>query len=178
MACTSLTALPRTCGTEGTMGGLLTKAYFISYADIDTSAGTGYTTATSGIVSGITLDTSKKFVEVGLLKNTAGVTDKLTKDVTKGIAYFTQDFTLVLSGLSTANRDFLMSVINQPVAIILQARSGNYYVIGLNGLLELSSADGGTGVSEGDLNGYTLQFAGLDTEPIKLLDGSIVSTLI
>jgi hypothetical protein len=178
MACTSLTALPRACGAEGTMGGLLSKAYFLAYQDIDTSAGAGYTLASNGIVSAIATDSGKTFVEVGLLKNTAGVTDTLTKDVTKGLAYFTQNFTLVLSGMSTDNRTFINSVLNQPVVIIMQSRSGNYYAIGLNGLLELSSAEGGTGVAEGDLNGYTLQFSGFDIEPVRLVDSSIIAGLL
>jgi len=178
MSCPSLTALAKSCGATGVMGGLLSKAYFLAYNDLDTSAGAGFTTSAGDVVNAVTLKATKKFVEVGLLKNTAGLTEKASIDSTKGLFWFSQDFTLVLSGMTSENRAFLKSVMNQGIVIMFQARSGNHYVVGLNGLLELSAAEGGTGTQESDLNGYTLTFSGIDTEPARLVDSTIVAGLI
>ncbi|RZK04520.1 MAG: hypothetical protein EOO46_16495 [Flavobacterium sp.] len=144
----------------------------------DSTTGDVYTTATGGTVNAIQMDSGKKFVEIGLLKNTSGLNEALTKDSTKGISFFTQTFTLVLGDVTIENKAFVESVMNQPVAVIIKTRTGKYFAAGLNGLFELASAEGGTGVAETDLIGYTLTFSGLSTGTMKLVDPSIVAGLI
>lgn len=175
MACTSLVALPRACGSEGVVGGL-EKLYMISH--IDLSGTTTYTTSSGGVVNNISLDAGKKYVEIGLLKSTAGVKETMTKNAQNGTLYFTQSLTLVLGNLTLENKAFVESVMNQPVSVLIKSRTGNYYVAGLNGQFELESLEGGTGTAEGDLVGYTLTFSGVDTKLVPQVDASIVSTLI
>ena len=177
--CTSLTALTRECGTEGIMGGIL-KMYIMAYADFKSigAAGSPIYTETTGTVSALGIVTAKKFVEIGLLKSTAGIVETLTKNAQNGTAFYTQDFSLVLSNVSAENRAFVKSVLNQPVSIIVKGRNNKDYIIGLNGLLELDSLSGGTGVAEGDLNGYTLGFKGLDSDLVKFIDPALYATIL
>jgi len=181
MACTSLVALARECGASGIAGGL-NNLYMIGFADtaVPESATDNniYTLSAGGIVSAIGLATGKTFVEIGLLKSTAGLTETLTKDTTKGSAYFTQELVMVLSDLSTDNQTFVQSVLNQPVVIVLKTRTNKYYAAGLNGQLELSALTGGTGTAEGDLMGYNLTFSGIDTILIPQVDSTIIDTLL
>jgi hypothetical protein len=182
MACTSLSALPLTCGSEGTMGGISPELYVIAYNDLvmpeGGTVGQVYTRATNQMINAIGLAASKTFVKVGVLKNTAGLNESFVGDQTKALYYFNQTFTLVLGGLTIENRAFLKSVMNQPIAFIIKARSGNFYAAGLNGLFQLSAAEGGTGVAEADLNGYTLTFTGIDTAPLSLVDPLIIPDIV
>lgn len=179
MACNSLIALPRSCA-EGVLGGL-EKAYLIAFKDLEPiSSGTTsvYSATTEGVVSQVGVASGKSFVEVGLLKNTAGLTEKLTKDPTKGVSFMTQTFTLVLSDLSIENQTFVKSVKDQPVAAMIKSRTGKYFIIGLNGQMEVTAIDGGTGVAEADLIGYTLTFEGNSPSVAMLIDDSLVASLI
>jgi hypothetical protein len=176
MACASLSALPRACGAEGGIGGL-EKLYMIAFSDLSGVTST-YTVSSGGTISAIGIDSGKHFVEVGLLKSTSGIQSALTKDLTKGVAFWTSTLTLVLGGLSIENRAFVESVTNQPVAVIVKSRTGKYFFTGGNSLMELKSADANTGIQEADLNGFTLTFEGVDSNLIRLVDDSIVPSLI
>ena len=180
--CSSLTALPRACGAEGIVAGL-EKAYIVSFNDLAAPSGSVngdvYTVdSETGMVASIGVASGKMFVEVGLLKSTAGLTEKLTKDTKVGSAYLTQTFTLVLADLSADNKSFVENVLNQPVAVIVKSRTNKFYAAGLNGQLELTTLDGGTGAAEGDLMGYTLTFEGIDTKLIPAVDPTIINGLL
>ncbi len=180
MACSSLVALPRVCA-DGVVGGL-EKVYMIAFKDLAPMTGTSssavYSASTSGIVNRIQLSGATKYVQIGLLKSTSGLDEKLTKDNTKGTNYFTQTFKVVLSDLTIENQTFIKSVVAQPVSVILKTRNGRYYVTGLNGLFEVSQVDGSTGTAEADLVGYTVTFEGISNSVTPLMDESILSGLI
>jgi hypothetical protein len=178
MACASLVALPRACGAEGVLGGS-EKLYMIAHKDLVVVSGTTvYTTASNGTVNEIGLASGKTFVEIGLLKSTAGLNLEYTNNPQTGSSYFTNTLTTVLAGMSVENRAFVDSVKNQPVVALLKTRTGKYFVTGLNGQFEVSAITGGTGVAEGDLNGYNLTFSGIDGFQPFLVDESIIDDLI
>ena len=178
MSCTSITALPRACG-QGVVAGL-EKVYMITFQDLAPATGTlnTYTLSTGGIINEIGLDSGKKFVEIGLLKSTAGLNEALTKDNSKGTSFLTQTFKLVLGDMTNENKTWVESVMNQPVAVLIKTRTGKYFASGLNGLFELSALEGGTGTAEADMIGYTLTFTGVDTKLTSQVDSTIVSGLI
>jgi hypothetical protein len=182
MACTSLVALPRACGASGVVAGT-EKLYIISYNDLTPTGSSGnvYTTTTvsgSTLISDINVATGKNYVEIGLLKSTAGLNEEMTKNLQNGITYFTQTLTVVLADITTANQQFVESVIHQPVSVVLKTRTGNYYAAGLNGQLELSKLTGGTGIQEGDLIGYQLEFSGVSKDLIRMVDPTILAGLL
>jgi hypothetical protein len=178
MACNSLSALPRSCA-EGVLGGL-EKVYIVAFKDLKAVSGTTnvYRLDTGGTVSEIGITTGKTYVQIGLLKSTSGLSEKLTKDNTKGTSFFTQTFTVVLSDLTEDNANFIQDVTNQPVSVIYKTRTGKYFVVGLNGQFEVTSVEGGTGTAEADLVGHTLTFEGISTTVAPLLSSSILSGLI
>lgn len=181
MACASLTALLKTCGNTGVIGGL-EKMYAIAFADLEPVSGstTGdvYTVSTGGLVSDIGVKTAKSFVEVGLLKSSSSLAESMTKDPTKAVLYFTQTFSLVLAEMTQENKAWVESVMNQPIVIIVKSRNGKFYVAGLNGLMEASKIDSTTGAAEGDGNSYTLEFTGIDTQLVKQVDPTLIPTLL
>lgn len=181
MACNSLVALPRACGTEGIMAGV-EKLYMIAYTDLAAAsgalAGEVFTKATNGMVNAIGLETGKKFVEIGTLKSAVGLTSALTKNQQNGTAFYTPTLTVALADMSLENEKFVKDVTFQPVAVLVKSRTGKFFVAGLNGQFELSAAESGLGTSESDNYGYSLTFTGLEAGPIAQVDPTVISTLI
>lgn len=179
MACSSLIDLLRSCGAEGVVGGL-EKLYMVAYSDLVPNGTTQltYSAATNGVVNTIFLATGKTFSEVGLLKSTAGVTETLTKNAANGVSFFTQSMTVVLSDLTNENRLWIESVLNQPVAFLIKTKTGKFFVGGLNGQFEVSAIEGGTGIADDSLIGYTLTFAGVSTKLITQVNPTIIASII
>lgn len=181
MACTSLIGLPTVCGSTGIYGGL-EKLYIIAYKDLAPASGDAgtpvYTLSTGGLVSEIGLVDTKKYVEIGLLKSTSGVKETMTKNAQSGTNFMTQEITLVLSDITAENRVFIESVRYQPVSILVKSRTGKWFVTGLNGQLELSALEGGTGTVETDLTGYTLTFQGIDGNLLPQVDDALITDII
>ena len=181
MSCSSLLALARECGADGNVGGL-EKVYMIAFNDLKPVAGSltneVYTISTGGLVSEIGVVTAKEFVEVGLLRSTAGLNSEMTKEASTATRYFTDTFTLVIGGMGTDQATFVNSVLDQPVVVITKSRTGKFFTAGLNGQLELSALTGGTGTAEGDLQGYTLTFTGISTKLPLQVDPTIIAGLL
>lgn len=180
MACSSLVTLLRTCGDAANIAGV-DKIYMIAFKDlVSPTTGTTevYTTAINGIINNIGLASGKTFVEIQTTRSSAGLSQKFTSDLQKGSSFFTDTFSLTLAGLSVENRAFILSILKQPVAVLIKARTGNYFATGLNGQLYAQSIDTGTGTVESDLAGYQIQLSGLSSIPVPLVDATIVSSLI
>jgi hypothetical protein len=181
MPCTSLTELPRECGAEGIIGGV-GKVYMMAYVDskplVTSPTNDIYVLTPAGMVSDLGRDTGKMFVEIGTLPATSGLNEELTKNKQNGSAFFTQTLNLVLSQITTANRTFVANTLNQPVLVLVRTRNGNYYMGGLGGQLELTTLTGGTGVADGDLQGYTITYTGTEAILIPPVDPTLVPTLL
>jgi hypothetical protein len=180
-ACVSVAALARACGTDGVAAGI-EQLYIIAFKDlapISGDAGTPiYATASNGMVSNIGLADTKSYVKIDLLKSTSGFKDPMTKNNQNGTLFYTPEMNLVLSDLTIENRNFILSVQNQPVSMLYLNRTGKYFVVGLNGQFELSALEGGTGTAEADLIGSTLTFSGIDTVPMRQVELALVPTLL
>lgn len=177
MACLSIAALVKECGAEGSVGGS-DKVYMVAHNDLAVVSGTSVYSMVNDEVTEIGLDSGKTFVEIALLKSTSGLNIEFTKNDQTASNYFTHTFTLVLGGMTKANYQFVESVRFQPVVVLLKTRTNKWFVVGLNGQLELSALTGGSGVAEGDLNGYTLTFSGIDGKQPLHVNDLIVADLI
>jgi hypothetical protein len=179
MACVSITSLPRGCGSDSVMGGT-DKLYMIAFADLAAVSGSTevFSTGSNGVVDEIGLASAKTFVEVGLLKSTTGFSVEGTFNAQTGSNYVTNSFSVTLNDISATNTAWIESVRYQPVAAMLKSRTGKYFVVGLNGQMEISALTGGNGVVEDDLNGYVLTFSGVDGKLPRLVDPTIVVDLI
>jgi hypothetical protein len=177
MACNSIVALPRDC-SEGVLGGIQ-KFWIIAHKDLEPVSGTDvYTVDTDGYVDDIGVVSGKTYVTIGLLKSTAGASTEMTKNDQTGVNFFTNSITLVVSDITKENLDFVKTVRNQPVSIIMKTRTDKYVVYGLNGQLEISAMTGGTGVAEPDLTGFSMTFSGIERQPALLVDPTLVPSIV
>lgn len=181
MACNSITALPRACGTAGILAGV-EELYMISYNDLVAAtaavAGEKYTRAVGGLINDIGVAVGKTFVKIGTLKSAVGLNSAMTKNAQNGTAYYKPTMSLALSDMSLDNESFVNNVMFQPVAVLVKARTGKWFATGLNGQFELSAAESGLGIAEGDDYGYKLTFEGLEVGPLMQVDPTIINGLI
>lgn len=184
MSCISIEGLSLECGAEGNVGGI-ERVYMLAAKDLAPTTGTpgdpDYTFATTDVVNAIGVASGKNFVEIGLLKETAGLKETITVNDQTGSAFFNNEFSLTLAGITTENRDFVKSVLQQPVVVIVKTfkeSTPQYLVTGLNRQLKLSAGEGGTGIARTDLSGYKLTFSGFSSKAIAIVDNTIMADLL
>lgn len=169
MACESILTVSLVC-SDSLMAGV-SKVYLIAAKDLSASSGSTYTLATNGMINNIGVASGKTFVEIGVLKNTAGgnETGVFNENATR---YKTVEVPLQITDITADSEKFIDSVFTQDVAGILKSASGKYFAFGLQGGIKLSAYTKSLGVASSDLIGYTLTFSGNDTLGLKLTESS------
>lgn len=176
--CLPIAALAKQCNNS-LMAGLEEIVYILPYTDLaPDSTGLAYTQASNGMISTILLDSSKKFVKVGTIDRSAKF-DQEGAFAENETAFYNDSITFKLLGLSTENRNFLKSIMNNKVVIMVRDMDGNYLIAGLTTpRLKCSGMSTTTGAKEGDDIGTTLTFTGTSKEPYLFVDDSIISTIV
>jgi hypothetical protein len=177
MACLSLTGLPLICN-DGLIAGVQ-KLYMVANQDLQNVSGSTrpYVLSTNSVVNQISLKSTKKFVEIGQLKNTAGLTETgVFND--NGTSYSTVEMTLSLVDITAENQAFVSNVKGQEISALILSKTGKYYTVGLNGGMRLTAYTGGLGTADADQIGYTLTFSSADTMGIKLVETSVATGAI
>jgi hypothetical protein len=176
----SLVAVAQTCGQNNVAG--VEKLYMIAYSDLAAAAGAVagevFTKATNGMVNAIGLDSGKKFVEIGTLKDGVGFVSNGTIDVAKGLSYDVPTLNVNLGDLSIDFEKFVKDVTLRPVVAMIKSRTGKWFIAGLNGQFWLSQRSASVGAALGDDYGYKLTFEGVELDGVTQVDPTIVSGLI
>lgn len=179
MACNSIIAINRVCGTSLIPGS--EKLWMIAHKDLYAISGDDvYQVSATGSntwVTSIGVTASKSYVNVGYLRDTASFTGEGTIDPARGVAFSTNTLTFKLGDLSLENQSFLETVLTQPVSAILKLRTGKYYVLGLNGLFQLSAFSVVTGAGPADEVSYTLTFNEIDGIVPRQVNPALISSI-
>ena len=177
MACESLIAYSKEC--KSTAGGVQ-RLYLLSYKDLGLieDSNLPYTSGVTDMITEVAFDNDARFVNVGTIKNTVGITETLTKTPETGTSEVATELTLVISNITSSSRNFAQSLAEGEVVALIQLRSGNYLIAGLDGGLETSTIAGGSGTAGADLNGYTITLSGVENQLLRLVDSAIVPELI
>lgn len=176
MACESLIAYSKECGS---IAGGVQRLWLLAYKDLGLieASNLPYEVGVSGEITDVAFNGDPRFVNVGIIKNTVGISETLTRTVETGTSEITTELTLVISQITTSSRQFAQSLAGGEIVALIQLRSGNYIIAGLDGGLEVSTIAGGSGTAGADLNGYTITLAGVENELLRLVDPLIVSDL-
>ena len=167
MSCTqTLAGLAKDCYAN--RGGIV-EALVANYDDVVSF------TLTSGVITGITMDTGKKFKSYIFAKNTGSLTSTYTIDAASGVKYVTSQLLLQFNRMNTTARVELTALSLADLRVIVKDANGLYWFLGYDEPVNASAGDGQTGTARSDANRYTITLEDTSAEMPMEVDDSIIA---
>ncbi len=171
MAC-DLTA-GRTEPCKDAVGGLK-NIYFTNYDEI-----TGYTydvtdTDMVATVTGAATINAYKYE----LKGANVLDENVTSSRDNGTTFVEQSLTVVLKKKDVATHKEIKLLSYGRPRVVVEDYNGNYFLMGLEHGVELTTAAISSGTAMGDLSGYTLTLVGMEKIPANFIDASSEADLL
>ena len=135
-------------------------------------------TASSDMISEITMASSAKFKRYAFPRNTGSLTSNYTIDQTTGVRYVASDLVLIFNRMETAKRVEISALAQNDLVIIVKDANGKYWYLGKDEPVNASASDGQTGTARADANRYTITLHDESREMPYEVDASIVDALI
>jgi len=151
--------------------GGLKEVYIIELANVSAI------TEASGIVTGITKATGKRFWKYSLVRETSSSTETITANTQNGTVYYAQQVQIILNKKQASVRNEVMLLAKNNLIIVAVENTGKAWLYGrVNGMtMDTGSLESGT--AWGDRNGYTLPFTGQEEELAPEVTEALISTL-
>lgn len=156
------------------MGGLK-EIYIANYNDIDqNSLATG---VVSGVVTGITKLSGKKFYKFQQLAQTASATETITGSDENGTTFFAQSIEMFLPKMQAAVRNQVLLLATGRVIVVTVDRNGKSFLYGLSMGLTSTTGTGNSGKAFGDQNGYVVTLTGAEPQLAPEVSAAVVAAL-
>ena len=170
MACNqTLSGLVRDCSPS--MGGIV-EALIANKESV-----TGIS-ASSDMISEITMASSAKFKRYAFPRNTGSLTSNYTIDQATGVRYVASDLVLIFNRMETAKRVEISALAQNDLVIIVKDANGKYWLLGKDDPVNATAGDGLTGTARADRNGYSITLQDNSLEMPYEVDPSIIDALI
>ena len=170
MSCVqTLSGLARDCNSN--MGGIL-EALIAPFDDVTA------VTITDGVISAITMASSKKFKKYNFAKNTGNLTSTYNIDPASGVRYVTSDLLLQFNRMETTKRVEITALAMSDLVVICKDANGKYWYLGKDEPVNASAGDGQTGTARGDANRYTITLRDESQEMPYEVSDSIIEGLL
>ena len=131
-------------------------------------------TTSANVVSSITTSGWYKY---DFLPETASFTETETPNDQNGTVFYEQALNIMLSKLSTTKRNELRIFAQSRLDVVVVDRNGVNWLIGWNNGVTKSGTSA-TGQAMGDMNGYTLVFAGKEEAPMIEVPSAVYTTMV
>jgi len=154
---------------KNNVGGI--KAVFIAnhteVTGTTLETGTVYTGSTIDQVISIAMASGKKFWKFDTVKETSSFTQSTTANIQNGTLSFVPTVSLIFNKLDAASRNIIqMLALSLMDVIVLDSNDKLWYLGRVNGM-DLTAAEMGSGVAQGDRNGSTLTLTGAEPESLR-----------
>lgn len=170
MSCVqTLSGLARDCSAN--MGGII-EALIAPFDDVTA------VTLTDGVISAITMASSKKFKKYNFNKNTGNLTSTYNIDPASGVRYVTSDLLLQFNRMETTKRVEITALAMSDLVVIVKDANGKYWYLGKDEPVCASAADAQTGTARGDVNRYSITLQDTSLEMPYEVSGSIIDGLL
>lgn len=164
MACSISSGYAIDC--RGETGGNA-EVYIIDYNDVTA------VDEASGLVTGLTKASGKRFWKFEIPQATAEGKDTGAGSTENGTLFFTHEVTFPLNKRDAATRNQVLVLAKARVIIVIKEMSGRYTMYGRDFGLWLNAPEGTSGIAGGDRNGYNLTFTGPQREPILEVSSAV-----
>jgi hypothetical protein len=165
-----------TLGCRDNSGGI--KNLYILSGSVDTIG-----EASEGLING--LSGSGTFYKFELFRQTSDYTETLTATPENGTLSYEQSVNAVFFKLQSSTRNQVRVLAKNPdLKVIVETNNGSddgvgkFFYLGEANGLQLTGATAGTGTSFNDLNGYTMNFVGVEPEPASEVSGSTLTDIL
>jgi len=121
---------------------------------------------------------SQVFYKYELDKEESFFNDDPTAGSNKGTLYYVPQIQFILSKIDVAKRNEMQLLAKNRVVAIVETREATpqYWAIGVTNGLDLATGVVGSGTAAADLNGYTMTFNGMETDPaVNVSSGDLAS---
>jgi hypothetical protein len=159
-----------TLDCRDSMGGLK-EIYLIELSGITSFA------EASGVVTGITKASGKKFHKFEQLPQTAQATEEITGSDENGTIFYAQTIELFLNKMQASIRNQVKLLGQNRLVAVTVDRNGKAFMYGAVLGLALNSGSGTSGKAYGDRNGYGLTLTGAEREPAFEVNAATLATL-
>lgn len=134
-------------------------------------------TVTSGVVA-IASGSRSSWYTYYLEKETALFTETGTTSHENGTNVFGQELKIIFNKLSVAMRNELQMLHKNTVQVVIRDANDNYWLLGYEFGMDLTTSTAGTGTAKGDRSGYELTFVGSERVPKVNLSAATYATLV
>lgn len=167
----SLSGLSRDCGVN--LGGI--KAVYLANSEDVAS----YTIASdSDVVTGITMETSKKFYAYFFNPNTSNFTTTVQANRENGSLYFETVLSLVFAKQDATKRVEVNAMAQAGLVAIVVDSNNTAWLLGKDEPLMMTSGTAETGTAKADRNGYALEFTDSQMQMPLTVDNTIIEGLL
>ena len=163
-------------GCRDSSGGI--KNLYILSGSVDTIG-----EASEGLIN--SLSGSGSFFKFELFRQTSDYTETLTSTPENGTLSYEQSVNAVFFKLQSSTRNQVRVLAKNPdLKVIVETNNGGddgvgkFFYLGEANGLQLTGATGATGTSFNDLQGYSLNFVGVEPEPASEVSGSDLSAVL
>jgi hypothetical protein len=149
----------------------LTEVYFIEKANVSSVA------TASGVVTGLTKASGKRFWKYELPKETGNFTNNPQVSTENGTLFFEQGLTIVINKLSAAVNTELKLLAQNVLIAVVKDNNNKYWMLGKERGVDMAASESGSGTAFGDRSGYTLNFTGKEPDQLYEVNSSVAAAL-
>lgn len=168
MACALTSGYSLDC--KDSSGGI-TEVYFMELGNLATIA------EASGVVTGLTKVTGKRFYKYQLPKEAGMLTETINGNTQNGTIFYASELKVVVNKLSTAVRNEIKLLAQNTLLAVIKDNNGKYWMIGKEKGIDLNGGTLGTGTAFGDRSGFDLTFTGSEAAPMVEVNSTVASAL-
>lgn len=165
----TLAGIARDC--QANVGGIK-AVYMANFEDVDT------VTVTTNVVTAITMVASKKFYAYYFNPNTSNFTTNINANRENGSLFFETVLSLVFPKQDATKRIEVNALAQAGLMAIVQDNNDNYWLLGKDEPLLMTSGAAPTGTARADRNGYEMEFTDAQMQMPYTVDGTIVAGLL
>jgi hypothetical protein len=159
-----------TLDCKDSSGGIV-EIYFIEKGNVSSIA------EASGVVTGLTKASGKRFWKYELPKETGSLTENMTGNIQNGTVFYASELKIVVNKLNVTIRNEIKLLAQATMIAVAKDNNGKYWLIGRTSGIDLTTGTLGTGTAFGDRSGFDMTFSGSEPEPMLEVNSTVASAL-
>jgi len=130
-------------------------------------------TEVSGLVTGITKATGKRFYKFEVPRATSNTSSNATGSEENGSLFYTHQVVLPLNKRDSTTANVVRTLAKNKLMVVTLDMDGNYRMFGKANGLYLASTENGSGTAAGDRNGYNITLTGVEPDDFLQVSSAV-----